>query len=181
MPCCFLDDPTLADYILCQSRDSIAVRSFWSRLVRPGFESRAKRSVLDGVFMALSLSGSDPCTDRTLRGTRRRFVFRRSLILLGSLGFLAFLFSAITPKDDAFQQECFRARRSALSLNHQGKRLSQIKRSELIQTVFWPITNPSLVRAHRFVSFLESCSFFDPQTISSSLRAPRPPPAPLLS
>jgi len=170
----------LCGTIVCPSlRGFVPVSSFWSQLVRPEFESRAKYSVLDGVFMPSSLStGSAPCAGRLLPGTRQRFAFRRILILLGSLGVLAFLFSTITPDDDAFQQECLRGRRSVLTLSHQAKKLSESKTSKLIQTIFQPGTRPSLFRGHQFVSLLGGASLLDPQTLSLIVRAPRPPPLP---
>jgi hypothetical protein len=176
---CFLDGGTLWDYSLFQRRVVVPSSSFLSQSVRLEFGSRAKRSVLDGVFMPSSLSpGSASCVDPLLRGTCRRFTFSRGLILLGSFGVLAFLFSAIVPDDDGFQQECLRSRRLVLRLIHQTKRLSQSKTTKPVQTISQPGIRPSLFQGHQFASFLGDGSLLEPQTLSLTVRAPRPPPLP---
>ena len=176
---CFLDGATLWDYTSSHLKGFVPFSFFLSQLVRPKFGSRAKHSVLDGDFMPSSAStGSVPFADRLLEGTRRRFTFRRSLILLGSFGVLAFLFSAIIADDDAFQQECLRSRRSALGLIHQAKGLSQCKASKPIQTICRPGARSSSFRGHQYVSFLGGASLLDPQTLSPTVHVPRPPPFP---
>jgi hypothetical protein len=149
--------------------------------VRVGFSPN-----LDAVKRALPLDGvlkpSSPLTGSIGADWALARVWRTSLccytaMLLGGVGVLAFLLSAVLPDDDAFQQEFAHSRASLRVVGGHTREAARNKSSVRLSTAFCPVLSPNLVRPRGLTYPLYFAPIPVGGKIHSSTRASRAPPA----
>jgi len=143
-----VDNSTLQGYKWSSLRAFVAVLCRCSRLFRPEFRSREKGSALGRVLKpSPRLTDTDALARQALGNVCRTLAYCRPLVLLGGLGALAFLLSAVLPDDDGFQQEFLRGRVSFRALSHSKKAVENVTPIH-ISTTFSPVAKPHLRRPH---------------------------------
>jgi hypothetical protein len=171
-----IDSATWRDYKGCSRRAFVAVVCCCSRLFRPEFRSCRRSSALDGVGKPSSLLTGSICDDRAFDRVWRTPAYRGAALLLGGIGVLAFLLSAVLPDDDALQQECLHGRASVRVVGRHTREVAGTAVSVHLSTVFWPAARTVLVRPcgatyPLYFAPIPSCGQFQ-----STIGATRAPP-----
>jgi hypothetical protein len=146
-------------------------RSLWFRSEFSGCE---KSSALDGVVKPSSLLPGSTDADRAL--VWRTPVCRWTVMLLGALGVLAFLVSAVLPDDDAWQQECLHGRASIRILGQHTRKAVGDAASVHTSAAFGPAAKPRLLRPHGIAWALYIAPVSVSERLQSTARATRAPP-----
>ena len=172
-----IDITKLRDYKWCSRGILVAVFQYGLRWLRSEFRCCEFFSALDGVVKPSSLLTGSTRADQSLRRVWRVPVCRWRMMLLGGIGVLAFLLSAVLPDDDALQQEFFHSRVSVRVVGRHSREATGYAVSVHVATVFWPAAKHLLVRPCEpefavYVTPLRSCG-----RIQSTIRATRAPPA----
>ena len=142
-----IDMAKFRDYKWCSRRILAAVCRCGSRWFQSGFRCLEKISALDGVLKPSSpLTGSTGANQALGRVWRAPWC-RWTLMLLGGVGVLAFLLSAVLPDDDILQQELFHSRTSLRVVGRHTREAAGNAASVHRSTAFWPVAETLLVRA----------------------------------
>ena len=141
-----IDSTKLRDYKWCSRGILVAVFQCGLRWLRSEFRCCEFFSALDGVVKPSSLLTGSTRADQSLRRVWRVPVCRWTMMLLGGVGVLAFLLSAVLPDDDALQQEFFHSRVSLRVVGRHSREATGHAVSVHVATVFWPAAKPLLVR-----------------------------------
>lgn len=170
-----IDITKLQDYKWCARGILVAVFRFGSRWFRSESSWCEKRSALDGVLRPSSLLTGSTKADRALGRAWRRPVSRWAVMLLGGVGVLAFLLSAVLPDDDAIQQEFLHSRVIVRVVGRHTREVAGKAASVYFFTAFAPTAKYLLVRPDGiayplFVTPLRSCGQF--QSTTCATRAP---------
>ena len=169
-----IDTTKLQDYKWCSCGTLVAVSRYCSRWFRSEFSS-CENSALDGVVKPSSLRTGSTSADPASGALWRTSVCRRAVMLLGSLGVLAFLMSALLPDDDAWQQECLHGRMSIRALG-QHTRKAAGSASIYISTALGPAAKPRLFRPRGIAWALYIAPVSVSEKLQSTARATRAPP-----
>jgi len=141
-----IDMTKFRDYKWCSRGILAAVCRCGSRWFQSGFRCFEKISALDGVLKPSSpLTGSTDA-NHALGRVRRAPLCRWTVLLLGGVGVLAFLLSAVLPDDDTLQQELFHSRTSLRVVGRHTREAAGNAASVHRSTAFCPVAETPLVR-----------------------------------
>jgi hypothetical protein len=141
-----IDITKLRDYKWCSRGILVAVFRCGSRWSQSEFRSRGKGSALDGALKPSSPLTGSTGADRMLGEAWRTLLCRWPVMLVGCVGVLAFLSSAILPDDDAFQQEFLHSKVSLRVVGRHAKEVAGNVAPVHVTAAFWPAARPLLVR-----------------------------------
>ena len=172
-----IDITKLRDYKWCSRGILVAVFRLGSRWFRYGFRWVEKISALDGVVKPSSLLTGSTGADCGVTRVWRTPLCRWTVLLLGSVGVLAFLLSAVLPDDDAFQQEFFHSRVSVRVVGRHTREATGNAASVHLSTIYLAAAEPLLVRPCELEYALHVTPVRSCGRIPSAIRASRAPPA----
>jgi hypothetical protein len=172
-----IDTNKLRDYKGCSRGILVAFCGCGSHWLRSGFRCFEKISALDGVLKPSSPLTGSTGVDRGLGKVWRRPWCRFTVMLLGGVGVLAFLMSAILPDDDTLQQEFFHSRISVRCAGRHSREAAGNAASVHPSTAFWPAAKPLLVLPCGTTYRLCLAAPSGCGEIRSTTRASRAPPA----
>jgi hypothetical protein len=145
-----IDMTKFRDYKWCSRGILAAVCRCGSRWFQSGFRCFEKISALDGVLKPSSpLPGSTGANQAQGRVWRAPWC-RWTVMLLGGVGVLAFLLSAVLPDDDTLQQELFHSRTSLRVVDVQRfSRICAISREQMSLVVMMSCASTGIQGAIR--------------------------------
>jgi len=172
-----IDITNLRDYRWCSRGILVAVFRYGSRWLRSEYRGREKNSAQDGVLKPPPLLTGSTGVDRAVSRVWRTPLCHWTVMLLGSVGVLAFLLSAVLPDDDAYQQEFFHSGVSVRVVGRHTREATGNAASVHFSTVYWPaakllLVPPCEIDYPLYTTALRNCG-----TIPSTIRASRAPPA----
>jgi hypothetical protein len=171
-----IDIAKLREYKWC-SRGILAALGCGSRWFRSGFRCFARISALDGVVQPSSLLTGSTGADRGLTKAWRWPLCHWTMLLLGGVGVLAFLLSALLPGDDSVQQEYFHNRVSHRVMGRNTREAAGNAASVRLATLFWPAAKPLLIRPCGLTYPLYFTPVSSDGEFQLTTRASRAPPA----
>ena len=172
-----IDITKLREYKWCSRGILVAVFRYGSRWLRSEYRESEKSSAQDGVLKPPPLLAGSIGVDRVLSRVWRTPMCRWTAMLLGSVGALAFLLSAVVPDDDALQQEFFHSRVSARVVSRHAREAAGNAVSVHLSTVYWPAAKLLVVPICEIDYPLHTTALRICGRIPSTIRASRAPPA----